>query len=124
MGVSFSTTTTTTHHHHQLDYFPHSSSSSSYPAAQSLPVHPPFYDSHAYAVCNHTDPFVGQPYFGPLDWQQPPVVVAPPSDDQKTAKVVNSEVNVHKDSLRLEADELNPDRLLVSFVFDALLDGR
>lgn len=60
---------------------------------------------------------MGQPYFGPLELPPPPRVVAP-------TKVVNSDVNVHKDTLRLESDELNPDRSLVSFVFDALLDGR
>lgn len=48
----------------------------------------------------------------------------PPCGEQKQAKVVNSDVNVHKESLRLETDELNPDRYLVSFVFDALVDGR
>lgn len=50
--------------------------------------------------------------------------MAPQSTEQKQARVVNSEVNVHKDSLRLEVDELNRDRYLVSFVFDALVDGR
>lgn len=67
---------------------------------------------------------MGQPYFGSFELHPPPQVLAPPSGDQKPAKVVNSDVNVHKDTLRLESDDLNPDRCLVSFVFDALLDGR
>jgi len=33
-------------------------------------------------------------------------------------------VNVHKDTLRLVVDEQNPDHHLVSFVFDAMYDGR
>lgn len=66
---------------------------------------------------------MGQPYFGSFELHPPPQVLAPPSGDQKPAKVVNSDVNVHKDTLRLESDDLNPDRCLVSFVFDALLDG-
>lgn len=33
-------------------------------------------------------------------------------------------MNVHKDTLKIEVDEQNPDHVLVSFVFDALFDGR
>lgn len=66
---------------------------------------------------------MGQPYFGPLELQPPSRVVAPPCGEQKPTKIVNSDVNVHKDTLRFESDDLNPERCLVSFVFDALLDG-
>lgn len=58
-----------------------------------------------------------------------PPVVAPPLpqvayvEDQQ-AKKVRNDVNVHKDTLRLEIDEENPDQHLVTFVFDALYDGR
>ncbi|KAK6117262.1 hypothetical protein DH2020_048996 [Rehmannia glutinosa] len=94
----------------------------------SPPVYYPYYSSNAYAVCNHANTPVGQPYFGPFELQpslpQPRVVAPQPCGEQKAAKVVNSDVNVHKDTLRLEIDEMNPDRYLVSFVFDALVDGR
>ncbi|KAL3812698.1 hypothetical protein ACJIZ3_013966 [Penstemon smallii] len=135
MGISFSTTArrrsaTTLYpppplHPHPLDYYP--SSYPAHPPPPPPPLYHPFYNSNAYSLCNHASPFVGQPYFGPFEWQPPPPpptrVVAPPCDDQMTAKVVNSEVNVHKDSLRLEVDDLKPGCYLVSFVFDALVDG-
>ncbi|KAI3469514.1 hypothetical protein Pfo_026177 [Paulownia fortunei] len=99
-----------------------------YPAhsPSSPPVYYPYYNSNAYTVCNHANPLMGQPYFGPFELQPSlpqPRVVASPCGEQKPAKVVNSDVNVHKDTLRLEIDELNPDHYLVSFVFDALVDG-
>lgn len=53
-----------------------------------------------------------------------PVVSPPPYVDHRTAKKIRNDVNVHKDTLWLEVDELNPDQHLVSFDFDALFDGR
>ncbi|TKY72115.1 E3 ubiquitin-protein ligase LUL4 [Spatholobus suberectus] len=47
----------------------------------------------------------------------------PPYVDHQTAKKIRNYVNVHKDTLRLEVDEDNPDHHLVSFVFDAVYDG-
>lgn len=43
--------------------------------------------------------------------------------DHQQAKKVRNDVNVHKDTLRLEVDKLNPDHHLVSFIFDAMIDG-
>ncbi|VVB15141.1 unnamed protein product [Arabis nemorensis] len=57
--------------------------------------------------------------FGPPPVQQtPPVYV-----DHQNAKKVRNDVNVHKDTVRLEVDDLNPDHHLVSFLFDAVFDG-
>ncbi|KAJ6980736.1 hypothetical protein NC653_024171 [Populus alba x Populus x berolinensis] len=36
---------------------------------------------------------------------------------------LENDVNVHKDTLKVEIDVSNPDHHLVSFVFDALFDG-
>jgi len=61
-------------------------------------------------------------YFGP-----PPVaVMEPPAPyvEHQTAKKVKNDVNVNKATVRLVADDLNPGHYLVSFVFDALFDGR
>lgn len=52
-----------------------------------------------------------------------PVPPPPPHVEHQNAKKVKNDVNVHKDTLRLEIDELNPDQHLVSFVFDAMYDG-
>ncbi|ONK63722.1 uncharacterized protein A4U43_C07F18240 [Asparagus officinalis] len=43
--------------------------------------------------------------------------------EQQEAKTVRNDVNVHKDTVRLALDHQNPDHYLVSFVFDATLDG-
>lgn len=48
----------------------------------------------------------------------------PPYVDHQTAKKIRNHVNVHKDTLRLEVDQHNPDHHLVSFVFDAVFNGR
>ncbi|KAL8121704.1 hypothetical protein AgCh_018441 [Apium graveolens] len=45
-------------------------------------------------------------------------------DEEQQAKKVRNDVKVHKDSVKVEVDELNPDHHLLSFVFDALFDGR
>lgn len=50
-------------------------------------------------------------------------VQPPPYVDHQNAKKVRNDVNVHKDTLRLEVDEQHPDHHLVSFVFDAMFDG-
>ncbi|KAL6191113.1 hypothetical protein ACLB2K_037505 [Fragaria x ananassa] len=52
-----------------------------------------------------------------------PVQPPPPYVEHQNAKKVKNDVNVHKDTLRVEIDEQNPDQHLVSFVFDALYDG-
>ena len=53
-----------------------------------------------------------------------PQLPPPPYVHHQQAKKVRNDVNVHKDTLRFEVDEQNPDHHLVSFVFDALFDGR
>ncbi|CAH8365346.1 unnamed protein product [Eruca vesicaria subsp. sativa] len=55
----------------------------------------------------------------------PPVVVnqQQPLVEHQSAKKVRNDVNVHKDTVRLEADDLNPGYHLVSFLYDAVFDG-
>ncbi|KAL2508900.1 putative E3 ubiquitin-protein ligase [Forsythia ovata] len=142
MGISFSTnrrrqTTPATyyqHHppphlHNPPEYYP------PYPTHPPLPPHafpapppPVYYPHYHYNACNYTSNFVGGPSFGPFHNGLPASsqVVAPPPppyiEDQQ-AKKVKSDVNLHKDTLRLEVDEINPDHHLVSFLFDAMFDG-
>ncbi|KAH7573712.1 hypothetical protein JRO89_XS03G0196600 [Xanthoceras sorbifolium] len=70
---------------------------------------PPYYNNQAHGWPSTTRPPVGPP---------------PPYVDHQSAKKVRNDVNVHKDTLRIEVDEQNPDHVLVSFVFDAMFDGR
>lgn len=44
--------------------------------------------------------------------------------DHQNAKKIKNDVNVHKDTIRIQLDELNKDCHLVTFTFDALVDGR
>lgn len=55
----------------------------------------------------------------------PPQNSGPPPAyvEHQSAKVIKNDVNVHKDSIKLEVDEKHPDHHLVSFVFDARFDG-
>lgn len=48
---------------------------------------------------------------------------AVPFVDHQSAKKVKNDINVHKDTIKLEVDMLNKDCHLVSFTFDALVDG-
>ncbi|KAJ7980119.1 RING finger protein [Quillaja saponaria] len=50
-------------------------------------------------------------------------LLSPPYVAHQNAKKVRNDVNVQKDTLRVEEDENNPDHQLVSFFFDALYDG-
>ncbi|XP_043724412.1 probable E3 ubiquitin-protein ligase LUL3 isoform X2 [Telopea speciosissima] len=47
----------------------------------------------------------------------------PPSVDRQGAKKVKNDINVRKDTIKLEVDEMNPDCHLVSFTVDAMVDG-
>lgn len=43
--------------------------------------------------------------------------------DHQSAKKIKNDVNIHKDTIRIEVDEFNPEYHLVSFTFDAMVDG-
>lgn len=105
------------------------------PALPAYCSHPPV----GYASCSFpANPLIGrahqqqqhhQPYFVNQQGGWPvirPAVAQPPPPyvEHQSAKKVKNVVNVHKDTVRIRADELNPDQQLVSFVFDALHDGR
>ncbi|XP_070037030.1 probable E3 ubiquitin-protein ligase LUL4 isoform X1 [Nicotiana tomentosiformis] len=56
---------------------------------------------------------------------RPPPAPLPvvPYVDHQNAKKIKNDVNVHKDTIRIQLDELNKDSHLVTFTFDALVDG-
>ncbi|CAN1129471.1 Probable E3 ubiquitin-protein ligase LUL4 [Linum perenne] len=93
------------------------------PPPPQPPIHS-YYNSHPCAYSNQmAGRFNYQPYYygnSSGGWPPPPPV---PYVEHQNAKKVRNEVNVHKDTLRLELDESNPDHHLLSFVFDALVDG-
>ncbi|OWM74207.1 probable E3 ubiquitin-protein ligase LUL4 [Punica granatum] len=102
------------------------------------PPLPPAYCAHppaGYGSCGFAaNPLVGRVHHYPHQYYANqhggwPVVRAavaqppPPYVEHQNARKVRNVVNVHKDTVRIRVDELNPDHHLVSFVFDALHDG-
>ncbi|EEF42957.1 mahogunin, putative [Ricinus communis] len=86
------------------------------PHAMPVPLPAP-YDHHHHRV----DPahWVGGRYpCGPM--------MAPPTPyvEHQKAVTIRNDVNLKKESLRLEADEENPGKFLVAFTFDATVSGR
>lgn len=53
----------------------------------------------------------------------PPQPPPPPYVEHQKAKTIKNDVNLHKDTIRLEPDVLSPDHHLVSFTYDSLVDG-
>ncbi|XP_010255889.2 PREDICTED: probable E3 ubiquitin-protein ligase LUL4 [Nelumbo nucifera] len=72
----------------------------------------PYYDNHVNGWHGIRPP--GAPMPPP-----PP----PPYVDHQSAKKIRNDVNVHKDTIKVEVDQMNPDCHLVSFTFDSLVDG-
>ncbi|XP_060219101.1 probable E3 ubiquitin-protein ligase LUL4 isoform X2 [Lycium barbarum] len=99
------------------NYYPYHanySQTGNYGGTRPPPPPPVVYQNHNYP-----------PYYRPHSnngWGlgfRPPV----PYVDHQNAKQIKNDVNVHKDTIRLQVDELNKDFHLVSFTFDALVDG-
>ncbi|XP_051145273.1 probable E3 ubiquitin-protein ligase LUL4 [Andrographis paniculata] len=113
-----------------------------YPAIPSCPARPPpppplppynlNYNYHARPV-NFAPPY---PHYRPYYPSQPtgwgssagpfppqPLLQPAPYVDHQSAKKVKNDVNVHKDTIMLQLDELNPESHLVCFTFDAMVDG-
>ncbi|XP_021750318.1 probable E3 ubiquitin-protein ligase LUL3 [Chenopodium quinoa] len=116
-------------------------SSTPYPTTHYQYQHPPAIQSnYCYSgwsnSYNYPNQMMGRPNFPYIPanygngngWHQmrypvPPSQVPPPYVEHQSAKVVKNDVNVHKDTIKLQVDENYPDHFLVSFVFDAHYDG-
>ncbi|CAI9102265.1 OLC1v1000507C1 [Oldenlandia corymbosa var. corymbosa] len=106
----------------------------------------PYYPQYNYSYSNYVRPgnvMGAQPgnYYNPYFvghghgnmWDRPPAgiqlpLMPPPPQpvpyvDHQSAKKIKNDVNVHKDTIKLDVDEGNSDCHLVSFTFDALVDG-
>ncbi|KAG8363786.1 hypothetical protein BUALT_Bualt19G0058600 [Buddleja alternifolia] len=102
------------------------------PPQHPYPPPPPLppYNHYTYNSSNYYSNY--RPYYPPqITGWGPPAAPRPPTPplqpvpyvDHQTAKKVKNDVNVHKDTIRLQLDDLYPDCHLVSFTFDALVDG-
>ncbi|KAJ4772673.1 RING/U-box superfamily protein [Rhynchospora pubera] len=112
-----------------------STSSTSYP-----PLPQPYYNASYYHQYPNPNPnnyghYSGQPPYNPYYAPPPsywapmapppvrPLVAPPPFVERESTKKVKNDVNLHKNTIKLVPDEQNPDLHLVSFVFDASVDG-
>uniref|UniRef100_A0A175YP86 RING-type E3 ubiquitin transferase n=1 Tax=Daucus carota subsp. sativus TaxID=79200 RepID=A0A175YP86_DAUCS len=88
-----------------------------------------YYYSGGYTAPNYQFPLMGRSNFGYQNqgWGavRPPVAVHEPAVfvEEQQAKKVRNDVNVHKDTIKLVVDEDDPDRYLITFIFDAMFDG-
>ncbi|KAF3791689.1 putative E3 ubiquitin-protein ligase [Nymphaea thermarum] len=74
----------------------------------------PFY-MNPRGVCPYPQPVPSYP--------GPPLRPPPPYVDHNKATTIRNDVNLRKDTIRLEVDEQNPDHHLVTFTFDSTVDG-
>lgn len=92
------------------------------PPAMPVPLPAP-YDHHHY----HHHPQRGME---PANWAGGRYACGPmmppplPYVEHQKAVTIRNDVNLKKETLRLEADEENPGRFLVTFTFDATVAGR
>ncbi|KAK4353310.1 hypothetical protein RND71_028828 [Anisodus tanguticus] len=91
-----------------------------YPGGYFPPVPPPLpapYDHHRMVDPGHANWVNGRYPCGPM--MPPP---APYVEHQK-AVTIRNDVNLKKETLRIEPDEANPGKYLVAFTFDATVPG-
>ncbi|KAI4386047.1 hypothetical protein MLD38_004017 [Melastoma candidum] len=65
----------------------------------------------------------GQPYGNWVGGQYPCGAVPPPYVEYQKAVTIRNDVNIRKESLRVEPDETDPGKYLISFAFDATAPG-
>lgn len=113
--------------HPPLPYYPYPSSYYPPPPAVQVPLPAPYDHHHRGGPHAHPnlDPSQGQAHWVGGRYPCGPVMgpLTPYVDHQK-AVTIRNDVNLKKETLRIEPDEENPGRFLVSFTFDATVTGR
>ncbi|XP_051152432.1 probable E3 ubiquitin-protein ligase LOG2 [Andrographis paniculata] len=84
------------------------------PGAMPLPPPAPYDQQHAVNWVN------GRYTYGPMMQAPPP---PPPYVEHQKAVTIRNDVNLKKETLRIEPDEENPGKHLVAFTFDATVAG-
>ncbi|KAF3530459.1 hypothetical protein DY000_02043572 [Brassica cretica] len=85
------------------------------------PPPPGPYDQHHHI---HYPPPPQHPYYGRYPYNGPMMPPQLPCVEHQKAVTIRNDVNLKKESLKLEPDPDNPGRVLVSFTFDATVSGR
>ncbi|XP_057549375.1 probable E3 ubiquitin-protein ligase LOG2 [Amaranthus tricolor] len=91
-----------------------------YPPPANIPMPLPAPFDHHHQAHHHGNWSAGRYNYGPP--MMTPPAAAPYVEHQK-AVTIRNEVNLKKESLRIEADEENPGKFLVAFTFDADVAG-
>ncbi|KAL0333359.1 UNVERIFIED_CONTAM: putative E3 ubiquitin-protein ligase LOG2 [Sesamum angustifolium] len=86
------------------------------PAAMPVPLPAPYDHHHAAPHANWVN---GRYPYGPMMQPQPP----PPYVEHQKAVTIRNDVNLKKETLRIEPDEGHPGKYLVAFTFDATVAG-
>lgn len=94
------------------------------------PLPQPEISANQYVVAAAT-PYLSRFPHGPSYYQYPgyyppppPAMPAAPCVEHQKAVTVRNDVNLKKETLRIEPDEENPGKYLVAFTFDATVSGR
>ncbi|KNA25268.1 hypothetical protein SOVF_007980 [Spinacia oleracea] len=87
------------------------------PPAMQMPLPAPY--DHHHQGHHHANWTAGRYHYGPMI----PAPVATPYVEHQKAVTIRNDVNLKKESLRVEADEENPGKFLVAFTFDATVAG-
>ncbi|RDX69677.1 putative E3 ubiquitin-protein ligase LOG2, partial [Mucuna pruriens] len=88
------------------------------PTTMPAPLPAPYDHHHRPAV----DPMWGR-YPAPLAPAPAPALAPAPYVEHQKAVTIKNDVNIKKETLRIEPDDDNPGRFLVSFTFDATVSG-
>lgn len=80
------------------------------------------------APYDHQHRHRGGPHIEPANWSRyacgPMMPPPPPCIENQKSVTIRSDVFLEKETLKFEADELNPGKFLVSFTFNATVAGR
>ncbi|CAA0829738.1 Probable E3 ubiquitin-protein ligase LOG2 [Striga hermonthica] len=90
------------------------------PTAIPTPLPAPYDHRHPPGAVHATWGNGRYPY-GPM--AQPPAPPPPPYVEHQKAVTIRNDVNLKKETLRIEPDEANPGKYLVAFTFDATVAG-
>lgn len=88
------------------------------------PPPPPYYHYHQPYDHHHRPPLVDPAHANWVGGHYPCGPAATPYVEHQKAVTIRNDVNLKKDTLRVEPDEENPGKFVVTFTFDATVAGR
>lgn len=106
-------------------YYPNQQYPPQYGHFYQPPLLPAPYDHRGGAHYNYGWGGPGARWGPPMPMPMPvPAPVPPPYVEHQKAVTIRNDVNIKKETLKIEPDEQDPSKFLVSFTFDATVAGR